>query len=181
MGRLQTTPEGWIQTLHHDSIFLVDKAGTLRTWATPRHIAASPASSAPLAHPSSPMPPALLSHNPTKASSFFFFFKSRPIVPGRMGRAASCTMQAPFSQDVRWSSQGRKNAYDGASSAHCLPLPSRLSHQPCLSDYHSLLVQTHFAQLTYHAPCPALCKNPQIFKVAELHHCHQPCIPPNAG
>ena len=118
---------------------------------------------------------------PYKGLFFIFFFKSRPIVPGRMGRAASCTMQAPFSQDVRWSSQGRKNAYDGASSAHCLPLPSMLSHQPCLSDYHSLLVQTHFAQLTYHAPCPALCKNPQIFKVAELHHCHQPCIPPNAG
>lgn len=88
----------------------------------------------------------------------FLFFKSRPIVPGRMGRAASRTMQAPFSQDVRWSSQGRKNAYDGASSACCLPLPSRLSHQPCLSDYHSPLVQIHFAQLKYCASCTALRK-----------------------
>lgn len=131
--------------------------------------------------PTHPSQCPLLFSPTTLQRPLFFFFKSRPIVPGRMGRAASCTMQAPFSQDVRWSSQGRKNAYDGASSAHCLPLPSMLSHQPCLSDYHSLLVQTHFAQLTYHAPCPALCKNPQIFKVAELHHCHQPCIPPNAG
>lgn len=96
MGRLQTTPEGWIQTLHHDSIFLVDKAGTLRTWATPRHIAASPASSAPLAHPSSPMPPALLSHNPTKASSFFFFLRAAPLFLAGWAERPAAQCKHPF-------------------------------------------------------------------------------------
>lgn len=71
-----------------------------------------------------------------------------------MGRAAGRTMQAPFSQDVRWSSQGRKNAYGGASSALCLPLPSRRSHRPCFSAYQPLWVGAHFPK------CCAPCRDP---------------------
>lgn len=87
----------------------------------------------PLPHPSSPMPPAFLSHNPENAFFFLLVFKSCLIVPGRMGRASDRTIQMPFSQDVRWSSQGRKMLTVGfpqqaaLCSSHSLPLPSRLS------------------------------------------------------
>lgn len=147
----------------------LDKAGTFRAWA------ASPATYAakahccsfcvisPLARPSSPMPPAFLSHNPENAFFFlvFFFFKSRLIVPGRMGRAAGRTMQVPFSQDVRWSSQGRKMLTVGLpqqaafGSSLSLPLPSRLSRRPWLSDYQPPLVGTHRRQPKCCASCTA--------------------------
>lgn len=97
----------------------------------PRRIVALSAPSPPLlAHPTQ-CP--LFFFPTTLKRPFFFLFKSRLIVPGRMGRAAGRTMQVPFSQDVRWSSQGRKMLTVGLpqqaafSSSLSFPLPSRLS------------------------------------------------------
>lgn len=143
-----------------------------RAWAASpgTYAAKAPFASSP---PSSPIllnAPcfSFLSHNPENAFFFLLVFKSRLIVPGRMGRASDRTMQMPFSQDVRWSSQGRKMLTVGfpqqaaLGSSHSLPLPSRLSCWTWLSDYQPPLVGTHLGQLKCCASCTASCEIPWI-------------------
>lgn len=145
---------GWFQPMAQNSCLRTlpsaaawtkraDKAGTFRAWATYAAKAHHcPFCIIPLARPSSPMPPIFLSHNPENA--FFFLFKSGLIVPGRMGRAAGRTMQVPFSQDVSWSSQGRKMLTVGLpqraafSSSLSFPSPAGSPTDPgCLISSHS--------------------------------------------
>lgn len=78
----------------------VDKAGTFR--------AASPATYAakahrysfcvisPLARPSSPMPPAFLSHNPENAFFFFFLLKAAPLFLAGWAEQQAAQCKCPF-------------------------------------------------------------------------------------
>lgn len=108
------------------------------------------------------LPSAPCSSLPQPYKCLFFFLRAAPLFLAGWAERPAAQCKHPFLRMYVGHPRAGKMLTMGASSARCLPLPSRLSHQPCLPDYHSPLVQTHYAQLKYCASCTALHKTKNV-------------------